>query len=55
MDWLSVANLELSLGVGEGLTQAGAAVILNANVGYSFEKSRTAARPAVRRSVPSTF
>jgi hypothetical protein len=39
VDWLSVANLELSLGIGEGLTQASAAVIVNANVGYTFEKS----------------
>jgi hypothetical protein len=46
VDWLSVANLELSLGVGEGLTEAGAAVIINTNVGYTFEKSRTPSRRA---------
>jgi hypothetical protein len=41
VDLVSVDHLELNMGVGEGLTQDSAGVVLKLIVGYEFEKSET--------------
>ncbi len=49
VDLVSVDHLELNMGVGEGLTQDSAGVVLKMIVGYEFERSEPKTTPRNRR------